>query len=105
MNVIDIIKRLGINAKKASVKLTNVHNEKKNEALDILKQNLKKFSSEIIDINKKDIENAYFSNNDDITDFYLMSQCQSGILSASTFALWVSYISINYNKNNIIYPP
>ena len=59
MSVIDIIKRLGINAKKASVKLTNVHNEKKNEALDILKQNLKKFSSEIIDINKKDIENAY----------------------------------------------
>ena len=45
MSVIDIIKRLGINAKKASVKLTNVHNEKKNEGLDILKQNLKKFSN------------------------------------------------------------
>ena len=59
MNIIEIIKKLGINAKKASVKLTDVHNEKKNEALDALKKNLKKFSSEIIDINGKDIENAY----------------------------------------------
>ena len=59
MNSVEIIKQLGINAKKASVELANIHNEQKNKALYNLKENLIKFSSEIIQINNKDIENAY----------------------------------------------
>jgi len=59
MNSVEIIKQLGINAKKAAVELANSNNEQKNKALYNLKENLIKFSSEIIQINKKDIENAY----------------------------------------------
>ena len=59
MNTIEIIKQLGINAKKAAAELANIHNEQKNEALYNLKEDLTKFSSEIIEINNKDIENAY----------------------------------------------
>ena len=35
MNSTEIIKNLGINAKKASAKLANIHNDKKNEALKV----------------------------------------------------------------------
>ena len=59
MNSVEIIKQLGINAKKAAAELANIHNEQKNEALYNLKEDLTKFSSEIIEINNKDIENAY----------------------------------------------
>ncbi len=59
MNSVEIIKQLGINAKKAAAELVNIHNEQKNKALYNLKENLIKFSSEIIQINNKDIENAY----------------------------------------------
>jgi glutamate-5-semialdehyde dehydrogenase len=59
MNSVEIIKQLGINAKKAAAELANIHNEQKNKALYNLKENLIKFSSEIIQINNKDIENAY----------------------------------------------
>ena len=62
MNSVEIIKQLGINAKKAATELANIRNEKKNEALHSLKKNLKNFSSEIIQNNKKDIENAYSMN-------------------------------------------
>ena len=58
MNSVEIIKQLGINAKKAAAELANIHNEQKNKALYNLKENLIKFSSEIIQINNKDIENA-----------------------------------------------
>ena len=51
-----IIENLGINAKKAAGKLTNVHNNLKNKALDYLKKDLKLLSSELIKINKMDIE-------------------------------------------------
>ena len=54
-----IIENLGINAKKAAGKLTNVHNNLKNKALDYLKKDLKLLSSELIKINKMDIENAH----------------------------------------------
>lgn len=54
-----IIKQMGINAKIAASKLANIKNEKKNEALDILKKDLKLFSSNLIKINKIDIENAH----------------------------------------------
>jgi len=59
MNSVEIIKQLGINAKKAADELANIHNKQKNKALYNLKENLIKFSSEIIQINNKDIENAY----------------------------------------------
>ena len=59
MNSFETIKQLGINAKKAAAELANIHNEQKNKALYNLKENLIKFSSEIIQINHKDIENAY----------------------------------------------
>ena len=59
MNSVEIIKQLGINAKKAAAELANIRNEQKNIALYNLKENLIKFSSEIIQINNKDIENAY----------------------------------------------
>ena len=59
MNLNKIIKNIGINAKEASGKLANTNNEKKNEALDNLRQDLKLFSSELIKINKKDLDNAH----------------------------------------------
>ena len=59
MNTIEIIKQLGINAKKAASELANLHNEQKNKALYNLKEDLKNFSSEIIKINNQDVENAY----------------------------------------------
>ena len=59
MNSVEIIKQLGINAKKAAAELANIHNEQKNNALNNLKEDLKNFSLEIIQINNKDIENAY----------------------------------------------
>ena len=59
MNSVEIIKQLGINAKKAAAELANIHSEKKNNALNNLKEDLKNFSSEIIQINNKDIENSY----------------------------------------------
>ena len=54
-----IIKQLGINAKNAASKLTSIQAEQKNEALDYLKKDLKYFSSTIIKVNKKDINNAH----------------------------------------------
>jgi len=59
MNSVEIIKQLGVNAKRAATELANIHNKKKNNALNNLKGDLKKFSSEIIQINNKDVENAY----------------------------------------------
>ena len=59
MNSFETIKQLGINAKKAAAELANIRNEQKNNALYNLKEDLKNFSSEIIKVNNKDIENAY----------------------------------------------
>ena len=59
MNSFETIKQLGINAKKAAAELANIRNEQKNNALNNLKEDLKNSSSEIIQINNKDIENAY----------------------------------------------
>ena len=52
MNSIEIIKQLGINAKKASVELVNFRNEQKNKALYNLKKNLKNFSYQKIILKK-----------------------------------------------------
>ena len=54
-----IIENIGIKAKKAAGRLANIHNDKKNEALDYLKTDLKMLSSKLIKINKVDIENAH----------------------------------------------
>ena len=53
-----IIENLGINAKNAAQKLAKIHNDKKNEALEYLKKDLKLLSSELIKINKIDVDNA-----------------------------------------------
>jgi len=54
-----VIEKLGINAKIAAEKLSNTHNDKKNKALEYLKEDLKLLASELIKINKADIENAH----------------------------------------------
>jgi len=53
------IEKLGIRAKKASEILSNISNEQKNEALINLKKHLELHSEEIIETNKKDIDNAH----------------------------------------------
>ena len=62
MKTLNIIKDLGIRAKKASIELSNIESSKKNLALENLKSELKLNSNEIIKINKKDIENAVLMN-------------------------------------------
>ena len=54
----EIIKNLGIHAKKSSNLLANVDNKQKNIALEYLKNDLERLSSELIEINKQDIDNA-----------------------------------------------
>ena len=49
---------LGLNAKIASGLLANFSGEQKNSALLELRKNLKIFANELIDVNKKDVENA-----------------------------------------------
>ncbi|SVC90636.1 uncharacterized protein METZ01_LOCUS343490 [marine metagenome] len=50
---------LGLKAKKAAGLLANISGEQKNSALEELKKKLIFFSNEIIEVNKKDIENAH----------------------------------------------
>ncbi|PPR45226.1 MAG: Gamma-glutamyl phosphate reductase [Alphaproteobacteria bacterium MarineAlpha5_Bin6] len=54
-----IINNLGIAAKKAANELSLISEDEKNKALNNLKKKIKLISSELIEINKKDIENAY----------------------------------------------
>ena len=56
------IEELGLKAKKAAILLAGTSNNKKNVALKILQKNLKIFKNELIEINRKDIENAYIAN-------------------------------------------
>ena len=53
------VQDLGLKAKRASDLLVNVTGEQKNSALEELKKNLKIYSAQLIEINKKDIENAH----------------------------------------------
>lgn len=65
MNNIELnksIKSLGIKAKNASYLLANISEKNKNLALEELQNNLKISKDELIEINKKDIENASNSN-------------------------------------------
>ena len=50
---------MGINAKNASSKLANIETERKNEALDYLKKDLKLSATNLIKINKQDVDNAH----------------------------------------------
>ena len=59
MNTKIEILNLGIQAKTAADLLSNTSEDEKNYALQELKKNLKIFSDEIIEVNKKDIENAH----------------------------------------------
>ena len=52
------VQDLGLKAKRAADLLANVTGEQKNSALEELKKNLKIYSAELIEVNKKDIENA-----------------------------------------------
>tara|TARA_B100001123_G_scaffold443925_1_gene591375 strand:- start:575 stop:1813 length:1239 start_codon:yes stop_codon:yes gene_type:complete len=54
-----MIQQIGINAKKASEKLANIDSNKKNNALNNLKKDLKLFASDLIKTNQKDIDNAH----------------------------------------------
>jgi glutamate-5-semialdehyde dehydrogenase len=56
------ITKLGIQAKDAAELLANIPSDKKNTALVELKKNLKIYQNDIIEINNKDIENAYKAN-------------------------------------------
>jgi glutamate-5-semialdehyde dehydrogenase len=56
------IKSLGIKAKNASYLLANISEKNKNLALEELQNNLKISKDELIEINKKDVENASNSN-------------------------------------------
>ena len=53
------VQKLGLKAKRAAALLANVIGEQKNSALEELKKNLKIYSTELIEVNKKDIENAH----------------------------------------------
>ena len=53
---------LGVKAKKASLQMSLINNEQKNNALMQLKKNLNIFSNEIIKENFKDIEKAKKNN-------------------------------------------
>ena len=61
MNLNNIISNLGVRSKKAAGLLSNIDSETKNNALKNLITNLEKFTNEIIEINKKDLENAYIA--------------------------------------------
>lgn len=52
--------------------------------------------------NFKNIENKYISNNNEYVDFSIMSLCEGGILSNSSFSWWGAYFI--KNKNIIISP-
>ncbi|SVE38267.1 uncharacterized protein METZ01_LOCUS491121, partial [marine metagenome] len=58
MNIYKTIKELGRNAKATTQSMRLLSTKKKNDALRILSKNIQTFSNEILDANKKDIENA-----------------------------------------------
>lgn len=52
-----------------------------------------------------DLENSYISRRSSIEDFTLMSHCQGGILSASSFSWWAAYFArLNYPNGIFIAP-
>jgi hypothetical protein len=51
------------------------------------------------------MENSYISYGSSLEDFALMTQCQSGILSASSFSWWAAYFSQQQHSNSIFLAP
>ena len=58
MNIENIIKTIGINAKKAAHELVNIDSKKKNDSFLALKNAILDSEKDLIEINKKDIDNA-----------------------------------------------
>lgn len=53
-----------------------------------------------------DLENSsYISQGSSYEDFALMTQCQGGILSASSFAWWAAYLARFHNGDGIFLAP
>jgi hypothetical protein len=51
------------------------------------------------------MENSYISYSSSLEDFALMTQCKSGILSASSFSWWAAYFSNQQHPNSIFLAP
>ena len=58
MNIENIIKTIGINAKKAAHELVNIDSKKKNDSFLALKNAILDSEKDLIEINKNDIDNA-----------------------------------------------
>ena len=52
-----------------------------------------------------DLKNSYISRRSSFEDFTLMSHCQGGILSASSFSWWAAYFAHLNNPNGIFLAP
>jgi hypothetical protein len=50
-------------------------------------------------------DDVVISEFDEINDFYLMTKCQCGILSASSFAWWAGLLSNRKNPDGIFIGP
>ena len=50
-------------------------------------------------------ENVLISNNNEIDDFILMTMCEHGILSASSFAFWAALLIKQKNPDSILVAP
>lgn len=53
----------------------------------------------------EDIRDKYISMHSNVEDFALMTLCEGGILSASTFAWWASYFINRKNPESILIAP
>lgn len=52
-----------------------------------------------------DLKNSYIAQGSSMEDFALMTQCQGGILSASSFAWWAAYFAhVNHGEGIFIAP-
>ena len=52
-----------------------------------------------------DLTDSYISQGDSSEDFALMTQCHSGILSASSFSWWAAYLSSTKDRTSIFLAP
>jgi hypothetical protein len=52
-----------------------------------------------------DVQDSYISTHSDIEDFALMSLCEGGILSASSFSWWASYFAQAHSQSKLFLAP
>lgn len=52
-----------------------------------------------------ELEDSYISEKSDIEDFALMTLCQGGVLSASSFSWWTAYLSSFHHGNDLFFAP